>query len=110
MTATSRVRHVAVTLDLENAPEVAYPWGPNNGDGGNGWILPSEITIRYTRWPVGIRITVFARVVGYFREPDGTLTTDSLDIDLDRLPGGLPEWVQELADQNMPDAFRPTTA
>lgn len=105
---TSRTRHVAITLDLENAPEVAWPWGPNNGD-GDGWVVPGEITIGYTRWPRGGRITMYATVTGDFRDADGTMTTDSLRIELDRLPGGLPEWAQELVDQNMPDAFRPTT-
>ena len=98
---TSRVRHVAITLDLENAPQVAWPWGPNNGD-GDGWVVPGEIVIGYTRWPRGGRITVYASTTGNFRDADGTMTTDSLRIELDRLPGGLPGWAQELVDQNMP--------
>lgn len=102
----SRARHVSVTLDLEHAPDVPWPWGPNHGE-GDGWIVPAEITLGYTRWPRGGRITVTARIAGLLRDPDGTMADYGNDIELDRLPDGLPGWAQELADQNMPAAFQP---
>ena len=98
---TSRLRHVEITLDLMDAPDVAWPWGPNNGQ-GDGWVVPAEIKLGYTRWPRGGRITVTASIDGLYQAPDGTMTGYGNTIELDRLPDGLPAWAQELADQHMP--------
>ncbi|MHA6764740.1 hypothetical protein [Streptacidiphilus sp. PAMC 29251] len=102
---TSRARHVEITLDLENAPDVPWPWESDAGS-----VVPDEIVLGYTRWPRGGRITVTAHVFGMHRDTDGTMTSNRLDIELDRLPGGLPEWAQQLADQHMPVAFQPNRA